>query len=211
MPWQLDTARVEWVNEELGDRLNLGGMADLVDQLIEATDEDEIAELLDILADEAQPERVSRWKWAFALLLKHLYLVLALVAGAGALTVGDLEGVQELLERQYAYLDRFADGLAAGTVSVAEAGRRMHMYVNSARSSFWRVLDRQMREAGYAQEKWIAIGDADTCDPCMDADLMGWQPIGTFAEPGSGYVLRSPTTECAGLTDCRCRKEFGRD
>ena len=208
MPWQLDTARVEWVNETLGDHLSLGGMADLVDQLIEATDEDEIAELLDILADEAEPERVSRWKLAFGLLLKHLYLVVALLAAAGRPIVVDLEGTQELLERQYAYLDRFADGLIAGTVSVAEAGRRMHMYVNSARSSFWRVLDRQMREAGYDEERWIAIGDRNTCEPCMDADLMGWQPIGTFAEPGSGYVLRSPTTMCEGLTSCRCRKEY---
>jgi hypothetical protein len=210
VPWQLDAARVEWVNEALGDRLSLGGMADLVDRLIEATDEDEIAELLDILADEAGPERVSRWKLAFGLLLKHLYLVVALLAAAGRPTVADLEGTQELLERQYAYLDRFADGLIAGTVSVAEAGRRMHMYVNSARSSFWRVLDRQMREAGYREERWIAIGDANTCDACWEAHLMGWQPIGTFAEPGSGTVLRNPTTECAGLTSCRCRKSYRR-
>jgi hypothetical protein len=210
VPWQLDAARVEWVNEALGDRLSLGGMADLVDRLIEATDEDEIAELLDILADEAGPERVSRWKWAFGLLLKHLYLVVALLAAAGRPTVADLEGTQELLERQYAYLDRFAGGLIAGTVSVAEAGRRMHMYVNSARSSFWRVLDRQMREAGYREERWIAIGDANTCDACWEAHLMGWQPIGTFAEPGSGTVLRNPTTECRGLTSCRCRKSYRR-
>jgi len=84
------------------------------------------------------------------------------------------------------------------------------MYVNSARSSFWTVLDRQMRDAGYTQERWEAIGDANTCSPCNEGDMMGWQPIGTFAEPGSGYVLREPATECAGLSSCRCRKEYYR-
>ena len=149
-----------------------------------------------------------RWKLAFWLLLKGLFLSLALIAGAGALGVGDLEAVQVLLLIQLRYLDRFAQEVASGAISVAEARRRMRMYVNSARSAFWTVLDRQMRDAGYTEERWIAIGDQNTCSPCAEADAMGWQPIGTFGEPGSGYVLRDPTTECSGLTACRCRKLY---
>jgi len=208
VPWTFDPSGIEWIDEALGRSVDLSGAADLVDQLIDSVDEDEIDELLDLLGDEPSPEETERWKVLFWLLLKELYLALALLAAAGALTVGDMEAVQLLLLVQLEYLDRFAQEVASGAVSKAEAGRRMRMYVNSARSSFWTVLDRVMRDAGYTRERWIAIGDANTCSPCHEADMMGWQPIGTFAEPGTGIVLRSPTTECQGLSLCRCRKEY---
>jgi hypothetical protein len=210
MPWRFDPERIEWIEEALGRRIDLDEVGDLVDQLIDATSEDEIDELLDILSDQPTEEETRRWKVGFWALLKWLYAALAMVAAAGALVLEDWESVQFLLLFQLEHLDRFAQEVATGAVSKAEAGRRMRMYVNSARSAFWTVLDRQMRDAGYTEERWIAIGDANTCNPCSDADGMGWQPIGTFAEPGSGYVLRNPTTECAGLSSCRCRKEYRR-
>jgi hypothetical protein len=209
VPWRLDTDNIEWIDETYPDRrLDLSGAADLVDALIDAASEDEIDELLDILGDEPDEDAVNEWKQGFWLILKWLYVALAMVAGAGELSLGDWEAVQILLLFQLGYLDRFAQEVASGAVSPAEAGRRMRMYVNSARSAFWSVLDRKMVDAGYTQERWLAIGDANTCSPCNEADGMGWQPIGTFGEPGSGYVLRNPTTECAGLTSCRCRKEY---
>jgi hypothetical protein len=131
-----------------------------------------------------------------------------MVAAAGLLNLGDWEAVQILLLIQLGWLDRFALEVATGTVSKAEAGRRMRMYVNSARSGFWTVLDRKMLEAGYTEENWDAIGDRNTCSPCNEADGMGWQPIGTFAQPGTGVVLVDPVTECQGLSSCRCRKRY---
>jgi hypothetical protein len=208
VPWRLDTDTIEWVNEETGARVNLDGAGDLVDALIDAVSDDEVDELLDILSDEPTEEEVEQWKRRFWILLKWLYVAMALVAAAGALTVGDLEAVQLLLLVQLGFLDRFAQEVATGAISKAEAGRRMRMYVNSARSSFWAVLDREMLDAGYTEENWDAIGDRNTCSPCFEADGMGWQPIGTFAEPGTGIVLRDPTTECQGLSSCRCRKRY---
>lgn len=210
MPWRLEPEHIEWIEDAVGRRISLDDVGDLVDTLIDSVDEDEIDEILDILSEQPTVEETRRWKSAFWLLLKALYLSLALIAAAGALTVGDLEEIQILLLLQLAYLDRFAQDVASGTISKPEARRRMRMYVNSARSAFWTVLDRQMRDAGYTQERWHAIGDANTCSPCFSADAMGWQPIGTFGEPGSGYVLRNPTTECSGLTSCRCRKTYRR-
>jgi len=210
VPWTFDPEAVAWLEDETGKRLDLSGVADLVDQLLDATSDEEIDELLDILSDEPTEEEVRRWKRRFWLLLKWLYVALALVAAAGALVVADWEAIQVLLLVQLGFLDRFAQEVATGAVSKAEAGRRMRMYVNSARSAFWTVLDREMKDAGYTEERWLAIGDANTCSPCAEADRMGWQPIGTFAEPGTGYVLRDPTTECEGLTHCRCQKVYRR-
>lgn len=208
MAWALNTDTIEWIEETTGRRVNLEGAGDLVDALIDAVSEDEVDEILDLLSDEPTEEETERWKRRFWLLLKWLYLALALLAVAGELAVGDLESVQVLLLLQLGWLDRFAQEVASGAISKPETRRRMRMYVNSARSSFWTVLDRKMREAGYTEERWHAIGDRNTCSPCTEADGMGWQPIGTFGEPGSGYVLRNPTTECQGLTNCRCRKTY---
>ena len=210
MPWSFDPSGIEWVDEALGRSVDLSGAGDLVDTLIDTTNEDEVDEILEILSEEPTPEEVRRWKRRFWLLLKWTFLAMGLFAAAGAMTGGDMDAVQLLLSAQLFYLDRFAREVATGAVSKKEAGRRMRMYVNSSRSAFWTVLDRVMKDAGYTQERWIAIGDANTCSPCNEADMMGWQPIGTFAEPGSGYVLRDPTTECSGLTSCRCRKEYRR-
>ncbi len=208
MPWRLDTEVIEWVEEETGARVDLDGAADLVDELIDAVSDDEIDELLDILSEEPTEEEVQQWKRRFWTLLKWLYAALAMVAAAGEMTLGDWEAVQILLLIQLGWLDRFAQEVATGAVSRAEAGRRMRMYVNSSRSSFWVVLDRKMLEAGYTEEDWDAIGDANTCSPCAEAEAMGWQPIGTFAQPGTGFVLVDPATECQGLTSCRCRKNY---
>ena len=210
MPFTFDPNGIEWVDETLGRRISLDGVGDLVDQLIDTTDEDEIDLILDMLSEQPTPEETRRWKLGFWLLLKGLFVSLAMIAAAGTLVGADFEAVQILLLIQLGYLDRFAQQVADGTVSAAEAGRRMKMYVNSARSAFWTVLDRKMEEAGYTEERWFAIGDRNTCSPCNEADGMGWQPIGTFGVPGSGYVLLDPTTECSGLTACRCRKTYRR-
>jgi len=208
LPWSFDPSGIEWVDEALGRSVDLSGAGDLVDTLIDTTNEDEVDEILEILSEEPTPEEVRKWKRRFWLLLKWTFLAMGLFAAAGAMTGGDMDAVQILLSAQLFYLDRFAQEVASGAISKAEAGRRMRMYVNSSRSAFWTVLDRVMIDAGYTQERWIAIGDANTCSPCNEADMMGWQPIGTFAEPGSGYVLRDPTTECSGLSLCRCRKQY---
>lgn len=210
MPYRFEPSGIEWVDEALGRRIDLDDMGDLVDAMIDAVSEDEVDEILGLLSDAPTAEETERWKKRFWGLLGWLYLALALVAAAGALTVGDFEAIQIQLLVQLGYLDRFAQEVATGAISKSEARRRMRMYVNSARSAFWTILDRQMLEAGYTEEKWIAIGDAHTCTACMEAHGMGWQAIGTFAEPGTGYVLRNPTTECEGLSSCRCRKEYRR-
>nr|NIV33601.1 hypothetical protein [Anaerolineae bacterium] len=106
MPWRLDTDAIEWIEEETGRRVNLEGAGDLVDALIDAASDDEIDELLDILGDEPDEEKVEEWKQRFWLLLKWLYIALALVGGAGELVVGDWEAVQILLLFQLDYLDR---------------------------------------------------------------------------------------------------------
>lgn len=95
-----------------------------------------------------------------------------------------------------------------GRISAREVGRRSGMYANSSRQAYWAVRDRVERANGMVEEHWFAIGDDNTCEPCITAESLGWQPIGTFGQPGSGIVMLISGTTCRGLTHCRCRKEY---
>jgi len=202
----LSPGELEFVDLAANERVPLERVADLVDELLEETEEEAIALLADLIAEERIT--VGEWKETMAALLKFLFIALALLGGGGELRGADVADIEARLAVQYGYLDRFADEIARGELGRGQIERRARMYVNSTRQGYWSVLDRRAREAGYSQERWYAIGDANTCNSCMEAGLEGWMPLGTYAEPGSGFVRRNPTTLCAGLTNCRCRKVY---
>jgi len=200
----IGSGQLEFVDLGRNERIPLDRVADLVDELIDTINEDATDELIDMILDERIT--VEEWERTFSVVLKDLFILLALL-GAGKMIV-DWGPIEARIAIQYGYLDRFAEQIAAGDLTGGDIRRRAHMYVNSTRQGFWRQLDAEAKDLGYTEERWFAIGDANTCPPCAEADLMGWKPIGTFAEPGSGVVLRDPTTMCSGLTSCRCRKEY---
>jgi len=206
VPWLISPGELEFVNLESNERIPLERVADLVDELLDTTEEETIALLVDLIEEERIT--VAEWKETMGGILKFLFIITALLGGVGVLRGEDIADIEARLSIQYGYLDRFAREIAAGELSRGQIERRARMYVNSTRQGFWTVLDRRMAEAGYTQERWYAIGDANTCSPCMEAGLEGWMPLGTYAEPGSGFVRRNPTTLCAGLTSCRCRKTY---
>lgn len=180
----------------------------LVDQIVDRTN----ATATDTLATMVADHRLSAadWKDAMARTIKNAYIQQTeLAAGGRANVTQEMWGsVGGQLAEQFGYLDDFAREVAGGNLTEGQIRARSEMYVSSSREAFWRVKDRQARDQGFTQERWIAIGDDSTCGPCFDADAMGWQPIGTFAQPGSGRVTTSPQTNCQGLTRCRCQKEY---
>ncbi len=72
---------------------------------------------------------------------------------------------------------------------------RVGMYVNSAREGYERAHERNAKALGMTEEKW-ELGEAEHCDDCVAYAAQGWQPIGTFPNPGDG------STQC--LTNCKC-------
>ena len=96
--------------------------------------------------------------------------------------------------------------MVARDIILAEStGVGIHLAHLSTRGSV--ELVRKAKAKKYTEELWTAIGDANTCQACSDADAMGWQPMGTFAEPGSGEVVKGETF-CEGLSSCRCEKSY---
>lgn len=151
---------------------------------------------------------VDVWHGQMRQLIKTAYIWNAEVAagGRGNMTPQYWGAVGGRIYGQYRYLDDFAAQLPG--LSEGQIARRSRMYINSSRQVYWRIRTWKARDKGYTEEKWEAIGDDATCNPCLLAGHEGWRPIGTYAEPGSGSVHADGSDACEGLTNCRCIKVF---
>jgi len=191
-----------------GELVPESDVIEFVNDIIDDTTGDPLETLNTMLED----GRLSAEEWAaaFALLLQTAYIQQAELAAGGReqMTPEQWALVIAALGVQYGFLEDFARQVRNGQLTPAQIEARTKMYINSSREAFWSVKDQKALGAGYTQERWDAVGDSSTCSPCADAERMGWQPIGTFGEPGSGRVLNNPPTTCEGLTNCRCEKFY---
>ena len=205
MAWRYDLESASFINLETGDRLTPSEAEDLVDEIIENAKDDADDIINNTLDDDPDVEEFER---QLADLVKRLYVFLAILGG-GLAIYDQLRGeVERKLERQYVYLEPFAIQVYGGNVPLGSARNRAHMYVNSSRGAYWLTRDEAERRRGSVEQRWIVVGDEHTCLPCFDASAMGWQPIGTFGQPGSGIVTLDPVTMCNGLSSCRCRRSY---
>ena len=204
--WEVGTQRYR--NLDTGRFIGRAEVVNLVNDVVDRTIDDPVATINTMLGDKRL--NAADWKTAFGRQIKNVYIQQAeLAAGGREQMTPQLWGmVGGSVREQYRYLDDFARQVANGQLTQAQIEARTKMYINSSREAYWRVKDVQAQAQGMTEERWIAIGDDSTCGPCSDADAMGWQKIGTFAQPGSGRVLVSPQTNCQGLTNCRCTKEY---
>lgn len=152
---------------------------------------------------------VNTWQMSMRYQIKKAYSWQAQLAAGGReqMTAEYWGVVGGRIYGQYRYLDNFAKQLAAGQLTEGQIRTRSTMYINSARQAYWAIRTRMAKKRGYTEEQWITKGDESVCSPCVEAGTMGWQPIGTFAEPGSGTVIAGESY-CEGLTRCRCEKEY---
>jgi len=109
-----------------------------------------------------------------------------------------------LLQREYQYLAGFAQDIADGKLTVAQAQARARLYGGKAYSRYTDEDARRKRESGeYTQERWgPTVGDDVVCHTrdgvlgCFERAAMGWQPLGTHPVVAGGF------TPCLG--NCRC-------
>lgn len=169
-----------------------------------------------------------RWLWLLILALGLLFDQLSRAYADGTLTAGEWhDGARQRLREAYiaAYLlgrgglgrmtdadyariaalvqgqDRFLLGFLGALPGLSEAqiAVRLRQYANSVQQAYWTALDEEKSEAGLTEELWRRTAD-ESCVDCIEFEGMGWKPIGTFPEPGSGE------TEC--LSNCKCYKAY---
>ena len=109
-----------------------------------------------------------------------------------------------LLQSEYQHLAKFAQDIADGKLTVAQAQARARLYGGKAYSRYTDEDARRKRESGeYTQERWgPTVGDDVVCHTrdgvlgCFERAAMGWQPLGTHPVVAGGF------TPCLG--NCRC-------
>lgn len=120
--------------------------------------------------------------------------------GEPQMTAGDWGKVGAEIRRQYAYIDNFAQQLAAGEAGTpAQIANRAGMYARAPTKMCAAGARTAKESAGYARERRIARMDAGTCAACAELAGKGWQPIGSLPLPGEA-------TPCGA--NCRCVMDY---
>lgn len=142
--------------------------------------------------------------------LRALYNATSALAVGGWNKMGPVEwgrngrilglGTKEYPVGEYTSLAKFAQAIANGELTPAQAAARARLYAGKAYSRFWAEDRLQQIAAGMVEERWDDTGDERECDSCRALAARGWVPIGTLPSPGDG------TTPCLG--NCRCRLRY---
>lgn len=178
---------------------------------------DASADLFARLAVEAVQGRITPAVFQQALMdeLRNLYNATSALAVGGwrnmTPTIWGRNG--HILRDEYQYLANFAQAIANGELTEAEAAARARLYVGKAYSRYWDEEMRRLQASGiFTEYRWRTVKDAEVCTGvmgpfgatrlgCQELELRDWQPIGSFGTvPGAG------ATACLG--NCRCWLEY---
>ena len=133
-------------------------------------------------------------------MLRREYLQNTALGSGGWERMGPVEWgrIGGRLRSEYAYLRGFAQEIADGTVSAAQAAARMQSYVGGARHEFFRAEreNKAPAEMGkIAIERRVLSPEAKHCRQCPEYAALGWRPAGE---------LPLPTEECDCRNNCLC-------
>ena len=148
---------------------------------------------------------IAEWQIATALELKDAHIAQAIFGAGGVanMTSADRVRVNEILSSEYEFLTTFADDIASGNVSEAQALARARQYGNASQQSYWDgVL--VVSTVGVASTLNIItwqLNPGESCPDCIDlANNSPYSVLTLPTRPGAG------ATRCRG--NCNCTLEF---
>jgi hypothetical protein len=137
---------------------------------------------------------LEQWQIGVAYELKDAHLAQAMyaVGGKNNMTQANYGRVGGTLADEYRYLANFANDIASGNVSEAQALARIKQYGNATQASYWR----EYRNATKELIHWN-LNPAEHCGDCLTlAGGSPYKPNELSQVPGDG------ATQCRG--NCRC-------
>lgn len=140
---------------------------------------------------------LAQWQTGVAQELKDAHLAQAMFARGGKANMTSVEfgRVGGTLADEYRYLAGFADDIAAGRVSEAQAIARIRQYGRATRQSYWN----EYRLASRGLIAW-RLNPAEHCGDCLN--LAAGSPYRVDALP---TVPGAGSTQCRG--NCKCTLE----
>lgn len=131
------------------------------------------------------------------LVLMHYQAAILGAGGLANMTPAIWKQTASIVAGELRYWEGLARDIANGAPE-SDVRRRMRMYANAIRTSYWNARTETARHHGYNQERRV-LNPADHCDDCLAYAAQGWVEIGTLPEPGDG-------SQC--LRFCKCDKEY---
>lgn len=130
---------------------------------------------------------IPTWRFEMAKEIKMVHTATAMIAhgGRNAMTPSDWGYVGQIIRKQYAFLNRFADALTTQAIPMDDRVlRRASLYGHTARLTFEQVRERDARLAGFDQER-NRLGAAERhCTECPSLSKRGWVVSGTLPQIG---------------------------
>ena len=157
----------------------------------------------DQLAADLRSGRLSliQWRLEMQLVIKHVQLGSATLAkgGRAQMTPADYGRVGQLTREQYGFLEQWTQAIARGEAPLdGRLTSRARLYLDAGTPTYHAVRRAEVRAAGFDEARSIVDPAAEHCDPCVDEDRKGWQPMAAMIPIGH--------RDC-GNRD-RCRVEF---
>ncbi len=131
----------------------------------------------------------------------HIQQYLLGRGGIGHMTDADWRTIDELVDRQYTYLERFSDASVAGRITGGAIALRASLYGMAVRAAYAAAV--AAGAVGLKREsRWLMSPDKEHCPDCLQYASLGWQKIGVLPVPLSAEA----NTEC--LSRCGCFLEY---
>lgn len=158
---------------------------------------------MDNISNQLMDGSITLKQWQLQMMenikLSHIAASASANGGWAQLSLADWKASSKLVEKQFTFLQKFADQIADGTQKLdGRFLQRVKMYADASRGTFEEMRRRyELLNNGKTEERRL-LGVADHCNSCLDAASLGWQPIGTLPSIG----------ESVCLTNCHCNFEF---
>lgn len=141
---------------------------------------------------------MEQWQLAVAGELKDAHLAQSMYAVGGKhnMTQANFGRVGGTLADEYRYLSQFADDIAAGRISEAQALARIRQYGKATQQSYWREYAQSRRGK---KVNWT-VHPGESCSDCLEMEANNPHDVERLTKyPGSGH------TQCRG--NCNCTLE----
>lgn len=146
---------------------------------------------------------LEQWQQSVREAIKLVHVQAAIIGNGGKDSMGSAEWgrIGQRLRVEYAYLQGFARDLLDGRVSAAMAARRIQLYAQSVRGTYWEGTSIRQEKQGYSLMRRILDPQAKHCQDCLDYAARGVVPLGSVPLPGQ---------RCACRANCRCSVKYFR-
>jgi hypothetical protein len=199
MPYQFDPSSHRYRDSETGRFVKVSDVVKAIDG--------EVARLEVRLKAQARlliggKIELSEFQTNFATILKESHLRTAAVGAGGVegLTSMHYGKIGAALKKQYQYLNKFGQDLAAGKLSPEKAIKRAGMYAASIKTTFYETEFTSRSKVGFLAKR-LLDSQARHCSECISFQRLQWISVDQIVPPGVNC-------SCGGR--CRCRLVFKR-